>query len=542
MAEKRKRAETRRCGEKERSASDTKPLLAVCAALVRDGKVLLGKRSQEKPLDPLKWALFGGHVEPGEAHDDAIRRELREELGIDAEEIECIGTLPESGEKLRCLTDVYVVTKWRGEPRNLQEHDEIRWVSPEDFGTLDLSPGLAAIEEQLGLFDAIRRLSSRAHPPRRGFKNLAINLSLLLAASLVTLAAMEGVLHYMNKPLLLVCGWKSDSIASELNQLGYRGHPIQYSDDDHVIVLLGDSHVQANACSYDWMPERRLEHYLRRAGHKVRVFSIASFGYGQDQQLLALREYFAHHRADTVLLWQTPVNDVWNNTFPTLMPDICPPKPTFWLEDGKLCGPTAAIGERLERFHLQALWRRVFGTGINDAWEARLPRAYQPLAGYEGPVDTTWQQHWDRNYGMIQLERLDRDKHHWSMYLTPPSPRIQYGLDLTRRLLHEIESLSRSHGAAFVLFRVIFPSPPGAVRAIHDERVYVLNGKYYRASGQQFRDNVAYLQKGFKGFEVAVETEKWRVGPEDAHLNEHATDEVMAKVAAKVGAILAGTR
>jgi len=520
----------------------TEPLKAVCAALVRDGKVLLGKRSKDKAFDPLKWSLFGGHIKPRETHDDAIRRELREELGIEVDEVEPIGTLPEIDEKLRYVTDVYIVTKWRGEPQNLQEHDEIRWVAPEDFGAFDLSPGLVAIEEQLGLFDAIRRLTRGTRTPRSRRKSLATNLSVLIVASLATLAAMEGVLRYMNKPMLLVCGWKSDSIASELNQLGYRGHPIQYSDADHVIVLLGDSHVQANACSYDWMPERRLERDLRRAGHQVRVCSIASFGYGQDQQLLALREYFAHYRADTVLLWQTPVNDVWNNTFPTLMPDICPPKPTFRLEGDKLCAPTAAIGARLERFHLQALWRRVFGTGTNDAWEARLPRPYQMLAGYDGPVDGTWQQHWDRNYGMIQLERLDRDKHHWSMYLTPRSPRMQYGLDLTRRLMHEIESLTRAHGARFAVFRVEFPSPPGAVRAIHDERVYALNGKYYRASGRQFRENVAYLQKGFKSFEVAVATEKWRVGPEDAHLNEHATDEVMGKVAAKMGAILADTR
>ena len=128
---------------------------AVCAALVRQGKMLLGKRSKDKSFDQLKWSLFGGHVKPEEAHDDAIRRELREELGIEVSQVECIGTLPEIDEKLRYLTDVYIVREWQGEPRNLQEHDEIRWVAPEELDGLDLSPGLVAMIETMGLLEHV---------------------------------------------------------------------------------------------------------------------------------------------------------------------------------------------------------------------------------------------------------------------------------------------------------------------------------------------------------------------------------------------------
>ena len=371
---------------------------------------------------------------------------------------------------------------------------------------------------------------------RRTIRNSAVNVALLVVSTTVTLAAVEVVLRCLDKPMLLVCGWKSDTKASELNQLGYRGQPVQYADDDFVIVLLGDSQVQANACAYDWMPERRLEAHLRREGRAVRVFTLGAFGYGQDQELLALREYFQQHRANLVLLWQTPVNDVWNNTFPTLMPAICPPKPTFWLEDGELRGPTAQIGTRLETWRLAALWRRVVGSSIDEQWEERLPTPYQAMASSDAQADGSWQRAWEQNYGMIQLEGLCTDKHHWAMYLIPRSDRVQYGLDLTRRLLQEIDGLVQAQGGRFAVFRVDKPTDPASPRSIVEERVYALNGKYYRASRKQFLDNVSYINEGFESYVVDVTLQAWRVGPEDAHLNQHAVDEAMARLAELVEA------
>ena len=52
------------------------------AALVRDGRVLLGHRHPARRWYPDCWDLVGGHVEPGEAPHQAIVRECREELGV----------------------------------------------------------------------------------------------------------------------------------------------------------------------------------------------------------------------------------------------------------------------------------------------------------------------------------------------------------------------------------------------------------------------------------------------------------------------------
>jgi ADP-ribose pyrophosphatase YjhB (NUDIX family) len=54
----------------------------VGAVLVRQGRILLGRRSPEKRLCPGMWDVIGGHVEAWETYEQGLRRELREEVGI----------------------------------------------------------------------------------------------------------------------------------------------------------------------------------------------------------------------------------------------------------------------------------------------------------------------------------------------------------------------------------------------------------------------------------------------------------------------------
>jgi 8-oxo-dGTP diphosphatase len=60
------------------------PLLVVAAVIKRDGKFLIAQR-RESGSFPLKWEFPGGKLELGESPKEALRRELREELDIDAE-------------------------------------------------------------------------------------------------------------------------------------------------------------------------------------------------------------------------------------------------------------------------------------------------------------------------------------------------------------------------------------------------------------------------------------------------------------------------
>lgn len=116
---------------------------AACAIVLRGSKVLLGKRSPLRKLYPNVWDLFGGHCEERESPEQALARELKEELGIVPTRFREIGVLDEPNVEARgeYRYHLYLVTDWTGAPCNHQphEHSEIRWFSFEDALGLDLA-------------------------------------------------------------------------------------------------------------------------------------------------------------------------------------------------------------------------------------------------------------------------------------------------------------------------------------------------------------------------------------------------------------------
>ena len=109
----------------------------VVAAVVRSGgRVLLCHRRPDRRWYPDVWDFPGGHVEDGERPEQALRRELVEELGVDIGTVESdpVLHLRDTGAGLD-LT-IWVIEEWRGsvENRRPDEHDEIGW-----FGSLDLA-------------------------------------------------------------------------------------------------------------------------------------------------------------------------------------------------------------------------------------------------------------------------------------------------------------------------------------------------------------------------------------------------------------------
>jgi hypothetical protein len=282
------------------------------------------------------------------------------------------------------------------------------------------------------------------------------------------------------------------------------------------------------------MPESRLEFYLNSMGKKVKVFSLGGPATGQDQQLLSLQEYYQKFRADMVVVWFTPGNDVWNNTFPSN--DDRTPKPTFWLKDGQLLGPTEMTGQPMRetpRLKLTQFWRKYFPFSRDKEWAKFLPAPYAPMTSYDGPFKDEWQKRLEASPMYLRYENFDTDKNDRALYFSPRSPRIQYGLDLTRRLLQEMQKAAAAHGGQFAIFRSESLSAISGKNGV--DGVYILNRKFYRVSSDQFKDNMNYLTQGFSNYLIPVVVEPSNVGPEDAHLNEHATDQVMKDLAAAIG-------
>ncbi|GKS57906.1 hypothetical protein YTPLAS18_14330 [Nitrospira sp.] len=368
---------------------------------------------------------------------------------------------------------------------------------------------------------------------------------LIVGSMIVSLAVAAAVLQVLYDPPRETSGWRTATImagdisARELNELGFRGQSIHYSDGDRVVVLLGDSQVEARpGCAFGWMPERRLQTHLERlTGLRVKVFTLGSSGYGQDQQLLVLREYFARFRADLVVLWETPANDIWNNLFPTHWPANGMPKPTFRLEEGQLVGPSEVMGALLPvpRTWVGFLLQRFGRTpGRDERWEQFLPPAYQALASYDGPVNLAW----ERDESLLVDENLLTEKSHRSLYLTPISPRMRYGIQLTRALMQEARHLAQEHGATYVTL----VSSPARVDSLPvknlEAEVYRFRGRYYRASQRQRYDTLREINEGFLSYDIPVTVDEPEIGPMDGHLNEHAVDQVMRDLAAKVGPLL----
>lgn len=124
------------------------PTVVVAAALYDTEERLLAARRSAPPELAGRWELPGGKVEPGETPEHALVRELREELGIEAEPLARVpGEWP--------LKAGYVLRVWRchlrsGAPRPLQDHDELRWLTADEVWSVDwLDQDVPAVKEAL---------------------------------------------------------------------------------------------------------------------------------------------------------------------------------------------------------------------------------------------------------------------------------------------------------------------------------------------------------------------------------------------------------
>ena len=115
-------------------------LVAACALIDSDGRVLLARRPEGKPMAGL-WEFPGGKVEAGERPEETLIRELKEELGIVVSE-PCLAPLTFASHvypDFHLLMPLYVCRRWEGMVTPL-EQQQVTWVKPNRLRDYKMPP------------------------------------------------------------------------------------------------------------------------------------------------------------------------------------------------------------------------------------------------------------------------------------------------------------------------------------------------------------------------------------------------------------------
>jgi 8-oxo-dGTP diphosphatase len=115
-------------------------IVAACVLLDGNGRILIAKRPQGRPLAGL-WEFPGGKVEAGETPEHALIRELGEELGVDiaASDLTPLTFASHAYPDFHLLMPLFLCRRWQGEVMP-HEGQELAWVNPEQLASYAMPP------------------------------------------------------------------------------------------------------------------------------------------------------------------------------------------------------------------------------------------------------------------------------------------------------------------------------------------------------------------------------------------------------------------
>jgi len=119
--------------------------VAVEGVIIRDRKILITQRSFERPHAPGEWEILTGRVDQGESFEEALKREVMEEVGLEVEVLQPFNTFhffrgPEKAEHL----GVSFVCSYKSGDVKLDKTEQIdfKWATPEEALKLIKDPSI----------------------------------------------------------------------------------------------------------------------------------------------------------------------------------------------------------------------------------------------------------------------------------------------------------------------------------------------------------------------------------------------------------------
>lgn len=393
---------------------------------------------------------------------------------------------------------------------------------------------------------------------RRISRKSLVQISLVVASVLFALLCCESVLQLLNYPEDIEYGWPSVPFPVWVKQPG---------PDEFVVAFVGDSQVEGSE-GVKKSPADYLQDELNALAprdpsgprYKFKVFAVASGGWGQDQQLLTLQNYFSEYRADMVVLWETPENDPWNNAFPTHWPVNGTPKPTYILRDDLLVGPVrrseiipwwtesklgllaTQLCVKVTSINRESSTRECFLFDPDGRWDKHyLP----PAAQHAGRNDATFAQaDFETINPYMADDAISLEKSHIVLGISPSSERIAYMVKLTNQLLLAIQSLATANHAGFLAFSY---NADNTAQPLYPPDGYYRNAGYHKKLPMAFQVSRAVRDQRLKEmnnkvnyYEIPLLAKHWRrdmvtkdgrILNVDPHLSDEVNQEVLHDVA-----------
>ena len=134
--------------------NERKHIVVVAAIIVRDGRIFATQRGYGEWKD--WWEFPGGKIEHGESTEDALKREIREELATEIEVDELLATVEYDYPKFHLTMHCYLCTIISGD-LSLLEHEDARWLALDELDCVKWLPADKDVIEKLSTTFAMQK-------------------------------------------------------------------------------------------------------------------------------------------------------------------------------------------------------------------------------------------------------------------------------------------------------------------------------------------------------------------------------------------------